>query len=40
MIFRNVGELKNKDSSLWEALKGWDVVVISETWVGREIGRK
>lgn len=39
-IFRNVAELKNKDRSFWKALKEWDVVVISETWVRREIGRK
>lgn len=39
-MFRNVAGLKNKDRNFWEAIKEWDVVVISETWVGREIGRK
>lgn len=33
MMFWNVTGLKNKDRSFWMGLKGWDVIMISETWV-------
>lgn len=25
--------LSNKDRDFWEGLKGWDVIVLSETWI-------
>lgn len=34
VMFWNVAGLKNKVRSFWEGLEGWDVVMISETWVG------
>lgn len=31
--------LANKDKKLWEGLKNWDAMVLSETWV-EEKGKK
>lgn len=33
MMFWNVTWLKNKDRSFWMGLKGWDEIMMSETWV-------
>lgn len=33
VMFWNVAELSNKDRDLWEGLKEWNVIVLSETWI-------
>lgn len=35
-MFWNVAELGKKDKDFWKGLKGWDVVVLVETWVDRK----
>jgi len=36
VVFWNVAGLKGKDKSFWWELKGWDVVILMETWVDRK----
>jgi len=36
----NVAELKSKDRDFWESLRGWDVIVLTETWVEKKGGDK
>jgi len=36
IAFWNVAGLGNKDRDFWREIKGWDVVVMSETWVEKK----
>ncbi|CAK9799089.1 Transposon TX1 uncharacterized 149 kDa protein [Anthophora plagiata] len=36
VAFWNVAGLKNKNRVFWEGIKGWDVVIMCETWIGRK----
>lgn len=33
VAFWNVAGVKNKDSDFWRRLRGWEVVVMTETWI-------
>lgn len=37
--FWNVAGLKNKDRDFWEGLKGWDIMILCETWVDNKSWR-
>jgi len=34
--FWNVAGVRKKDEEFWERIKGWDVIGLVETWVGKE----
>lgn len=33
MVFWNVAKLRNKDGEVWNGLRDWDVVTLTETWI-------
>jgi len=40
IAFWNVAGLRSKDRDFWESLKGWDIIILLETWVEEKGGDK